>query len=147
MSDQRHHHFLPDNREGRRMNGIPPLPSDVLRRVRKRPGRCYELAFRVVFENPDDMDLLLVHGRARFLDFELPFDHAWVVQGDKVYDPVMDIWMPEVVHDRDWAAVPEAVYSKVQAARLLSMTKRYDPWTAAEHKAAEDRAGTSHSSA
>ena len=116
----------------------PDDPSAVLRRVRKRRRRCYELAFLVVTENADDMGLLLVHGRACFItDIRAALSHAWVVWGDRVYDPRLDIWMPEATHERDHDAVAEAVYSKMQAVRLLTLTKCYGPWYPAEEKAAE----------
>ena len=86
------------------------------------------------------MGLLLVHGRACFItDIRAALSHAWVVWGDRVYDPVLDIWMPEATHERDHDAVAEAVYSKMQAVRLVSLTGHYGPWHPDEEKVAEAR--------
>jgi hypothetical protein len=129
---------LPSDACAAEVVAMMPDPSAVLRRVRKRLGRCYELAFQMVFENADDMGLLLVHGRACFItDIREALPHAWVVWGDRVYDPVLDIWMPEAAHEHDHDAVAEAVYSKMQAVRLLTLTRCYGPWRPDEEKVAE----------
>lgn len=120
-------------------------PGDVLRRVRKRSGRCYELASRVVRDNADDMGLLLVHGRGRH-SVDLPFiGHAWIRWRAVVYDPVADVYMSEVQYMGDHDVQVTDVYTRAEACKLLLATGHHGPWTPTDREAirAEPVAGGS----
>ena len=60
-------------------------------RARKRPGRCYELAFKSLFDMKDPGDWRLVHGEVDCHDpasDSSRMDHAWLETRDEVFDPV-----------------------------------------------------------
>lgn len=63
----------------------------AIARVRKRQGRCYELAGRVMMNEQNAEQLTLIHGRASQLENGPLIDHAWIIRADGgVYDPVLN---------------------------------------------------------
>jgi hypothetical protein len=70
----------------------------ALKRVRKRKGRCYELALKVMLDEPGAKCFTLVHGRVRGPDGRLT-GRAWIlVDGGRVYDPVLDRYFEPAVY-------------------------------------------------
>ena len=56
-----------------------------LRRVRKRQGRCYELASRVVLRERGS-GWTLIHGHLHAKVPSVPYSHAWLERDGEVYD-------------------------------------------------------------
>ncbi len=102
-----------------------------LRRVRRRHGRCYELAFRAVIEAPETQDLKLVHGSAVLNPAAGErINHAWVLlPGSRVYDPVLDQCFTERGFAERHKAVVSRVYTRMEAAQTLLENNHYGPWT------------------
>jgi hypothetical protein len=102
-----------------------------LKRVRKRHGRCYELAFRAVTEAPEAEGLKLVHGSAVLnLVAGERVDHAWVLlPGSHVYDPVFDLYFTERDFAEKHKAVVSRVYTRMEAMKTLLENNHYGPWT------------------
>ena len=98
-----------------------------LRRVRKRLGRCYELAFRIMFEEPGAEKFALVHGHVSTLRGVI--GHAWIEIGDgRVYDPVLDRYVPAEDYIAGLSAVIERRYTKLEAAKIAVHARYYGPW-------------------
>jgi hypothetical protein len=95
-----------------------------LRRVRKRSGRCYELAFRVMHEEPGAERFVLVHGVVRER-----FGHAWIELDDgTVYDPVVDLHLPADEYTTRAHAVAERRYTRAEALENMLKNNKYGPW-------------------
>jgi hypothetical protein len=62
---------------------------ETLKRVRKRQGRCYELAYRAMSYEPEAHKWKLVHGS---ILRSMRVAHAWVLlpEVDQIYDPVFN---------------------------------------------------------
>jgi hypothetical protein len=97
-----------------------------LARVRKRNGRCYELAFRVMLDEPGADGFTLIHGRVG----PAMIGHAWIDLNDgRVYDPVRDSY----VQGEGYAAfmggaVVEQRYTKHEAMQASLDARHYGPW-------------------
>jgi hypothetical protein len=97
-----------------------------LARIRKRQGRCYELAARVMMDEVGADQFTLVHGycHTRF------FGHAWIELGDgRVFDPVLDVTWSADEYAKRLGAEAEHRYSQMEFAKLMSATRVYGPWT------------------
>jgi hypothetical protein len=110
-----------------------------LRRIRKREGRCYELAARAILFDPEAvrLSLVLVHGEINGPPEQTNpghasftrIGHAWIEASDgRTYDPVRDEWMdtPEYV-DRAHA-VAQKRYTRAEAFHQVATTDSYGPW-------------------
>jgi hypothetical protein len=98
-----------------------------LRRVRKRRGRCYELAFRVMHEEPGAERFVLVHGVVG-----KRFGHAWIELDDgtvydPVYDPVSDRCVPADEYTAMFHAVVERRYTRAEAIDKM-LENGFGPW-------------------
>jgi hypothetical protein len=99
-----------------------------LERVRKREGRCYELAWRVMCDEPGADHFTLVHGCAG----PNLIGHAWIDLNDgHVYDPVRN----EYVLAADYAAfmggaVTDHRYTRLEAMTVSAAAGHYGPWHA-----------------
>jgi hypothetical protein len=91
-----------------------------LARVRKRAGRCFELAWRVMAYEPGAERFTLVHGgilQHRTLS-ENMIAHAWIELDDgRVYDPVTNKYMPTGEYAARRRAVVERRYDQREAMR------------------------------
>jgi hypothetical protein len=103
-----------------------------LKRIRKRTGRCYELACKVMLEEPDAERFTLIHGRTGFCEGD-PYPtrhHAWIdMNNGQIYDPVIDRYMTM----DDYVALHGVVeiddrYTKDEAVRMMLDTKHYGRW-------------------
>lgn len=88
-----------------------------LRRVRKRHGRCYELALKIMSREPGAERFALVHG---YIGHRMPIGHAWIETGDgRVYDPVDDRYLPAAEYAASQGAVVERRYTRTEAMRMM----------------------------
>jgi hypothetical protein len=99
----------------------------ALKRIRKRKGRCYELALKVMLDEPGADNFTLVHGRVRAPD-DSSTGHAWIVDGGRVYDPVLDRYFDPAVYADTYRATGAVGYTKDEAARLAMEQGHYGPW-------------------
>ena len=106
-----------------------------LRRVRKRQGRCFELAFKIMFEEPGAERFTLIHGGVCFQHppSENMVAHAWVELGDgRIFDPVLNEYMSRSAYTATRHAVIERQYNRLQAIELMSKTGHTGPWHTTE---------------
>ena len=94
--------------------------SPRLPRIRKRHGRCFELA---ALGQQQDPTWTLVHGRIHGW-----IGHAWLVRADEVYDTVLDKFMSVEQYTAQERAVPERTYSLKEAARMICDSGYWGPW-------------------
>jgi hypothetical protein len=91
-----------------------------LKRIRKRAGRCYELALKVMTEEPGAEKFTLVHGRG-----PLGVPHAWVETGDgRVYDAVADSYTPI----DEYQCSAERRYTQAEARQAMLENRTSGPW-------------------
>ena len=97
-------------------------------RPRKREGRCYELAWRFLFEDDRFADWKLVHGEARGRD-DCPVGHAWLdhAGADVVYDPVLGKFFPRGLYQHKFGAVALRAFTQGEALAALAHG-HYGPW-------------------
>src|SRR5262245_299665 len=106
-----------------------------LRRVRKRQGRCFELAFKIMFEEPGAERFTLIHGGVCFQHpaSENMVAHAWVELGDgRIFDPVLNEYMSRSAYTAKMHAVIERQYNRLQAIKLMAETRHTGPWHTTE---------------
>jgi len=94
-------------------------------KVRRRLGRCFELAGRG--QQMVDPTWTLVHGRIAAVP-GLLVAHAWLEKRGVVYDPVLDRLMPARQYARDQSAVIERRYSFWQAVKASHASGHWGPW-------------------
>lgn len=89
-----------------------------------RLGQCYELAGRYVTDHPDSV---LVHGKLvnRFSKGFPEIEHAWVEEGDEIFDPVMDRRFSKDLYEQLFNVT---VYHKYTFEEVLKMTLRHKHW-------------------
>jgi hypothetical protein len=99
----------------------------TLKRIRKRKGRCYELAMKVMLDEPGAEKFTLVHGRV-MTDREI--GHAWIIVDDgRVYDPVLDRYFDPAKYADIYCATGEVSYTKKEAGqRCIDAGCHYGPW-------------------
>jgi hypothetical protein len=94
-----------------------------LRRIRNRRHRCFELAFKVMMEEPEAERLTLVHGYR----YNKCIDHAWVETDDgRVYDVVEGIYYDSIKTYTGGVAVRR--YSQLEAAQASIKDWTSGPW-------------------
>jgi hypothetical protein len=107
---------------------------ECLKRVRKRAGRCYELAGRVMLYEPGADGFTLVHGHLCpqvKVDPHRAYAHAWIeLPNGTIYDPVLDQYIPVAVYAASWGAVAEARYTQKKAVTLMTGRGDFGPWHA-----------------
>jgi len=113
-----------------------------LARIRKRHGRCYELAVHAMIYESESDQWTLVHGR---LDLSIAlgrtglkgwYDHAWIELDDgRIYDPVHNDYTPATIYIAKWRAVVDHRYSRREMSCLISTTRNSGPWTDDERRA------------
>lgn len=114
----------------RLLDGGPHLRPPRLN-VRRRMGRCFELAGRG--QQAVDPTWSLVHGYiAVFPDKPrrncLMMAHAWLQKGHTVYDPVVDSVFSSKEYTDRFGAKPQRRYSAALAARFIHAFKHWGPW-------------------
>lgn len=96
-----------------------------LPRVRKRIGRCYELAYR---GQAVGTEWALVHGEVAGPPDIGRIGHAWLEFDGWVYCAVLDAAMPRAEFYRKYGATPHVTYGRHAAATLASQFRHYGPW-------------------
>lgn len=95
-----------------------------------RLGQCYVLSGRYIFNHPDE-GLLLVHGTIngrRWTGKDLNNPHAWIEDGEEVFDPVLDKKMPKEMYYELMNAVPDHKYTFKQVCKITAKNKHWGPW-------------------
>jgi hypothetical protein len=102
---------------------------ESLRRVRNRAGRCYELAWKVMIDEPGSDQFQLVHGWLTLPQFPQLYGHAWIVlPGDRIYDPVMNRYFTHEEYAAKFNAAVERSYSRQEAFEALRHYHHFGPW-------------------
>jgi hypothetical protein len=101
---------------------------------RKRQGCCYELAMRVMTDQPGAERFTLVHGSVVTASYgpSIRIDHAWIELPDgRIFEPGTKTYGP-LPH-----AVANHRYSRLEACRIAVATGHYGPWTDSERQQGE----------
>ena len=118
---------------------IPHPPFKTMRRIRKRQGRCYELAGRVMLNEDGSETFTLVHGEVSSGFAWRRIGHAWIELPDgSVYDPVLNEFMTKAGFDSRAKPSKCQRYTCMQAARLIGHAGHSGPWTDSERLAMRD---------
>jgi hypothetical protein len=100
-----------------------------LKRVRKRGGRCYELALKIMLYEPGAELFTLVHGRLDRPWSDGNAHHAWIELNDgRVYCTTWKKYEPADGYARRWGAVADRRYTKAEAVKLMLASGHYGPW-------------------
>jgi hypothetical protein len=94
-------------------------------RLRKRDGRCYELAWNGCMQGEE---WKLIHGEVNGPIGIARMGHAWLEFDGWAYDPVLDKVMRANVYAYIHKAMVHKKYSKVQAANKAIETGHHGPW-------------------
>ncbi len=101
-------------------------------RTRRRQGRCYELALKILQSNVAGA-AFLAHGtvlgdtgHAR----RQRIGHAWLLVGDGaiIYEPVTDQFYTPSDWMRVYAAIEVRRYSRIEAVKAALASNNYGPW-------------------
>ena len=111
-------------------------------RARKPLGRCYELAYKSLFDMKDHGDWLLAHGYVDCYDRASDsrrMGHAWLETRDEVFDPVKNQYFSrDYYYSLGHAANVRryTVKEAVKEAGLLIAASEYPwgPWPADGHR-------------
>jgi len=96
--------------------------------IKRRQGRCYELAYRAMLYEPGAEQFSLFRAAQLPGAGEMIAPHAWVeLDDDRVYDPVRDKYYTADEYAERYLAVAERRYSRVEAMRM-AVHGRYGPW-------------------
>jgi len=99
------------------------------RRYKKRDGRCYEIGYKFVEDNPS---WILVHAvinppTGRFKG--LPYPHCFCENDTYIYDPVLDVVYQKNEYYSVYKITDAIRYDLVTAAKTMVQNKHYGPWT------------------
>ena len=92
-----------------------------------RLGRCYELSGRHVSGH---RSATLIHGKLvnPFAQGHAELEHAWVEDGDEVYDPVMDKTWPKDAYYGLFKATAHKRYSGSEVLQQSLKHQHWGPW-------------------
>ena len=92
-----------------------------------RLGLCYELCGKYVLRNPN---MILVHGRLKnpFKKGFNEIDHAWIEDGEEVYDPVMDKRWDKSVYEGLFSVEIHKKYGFRELCQMLDKEQNWGPW-------------------
>ena len=99
-------------------------PTCRIPRLRKREGRCYELAIRGCLQAPE---WKLVHGECHGHN-GIRIGTAWLEFDNVAYCPVLDVCLPVVVFERRLGAVVHARYTADEVLFLQVRFGHAGPW-------------------
>jgi hypothetical protein len=94
--------------------------------ARTRVGRCFELAYRGLWQD-ESGKWQMVHGYVRG-PWGYQIEHAWLLRGDEVYDPVHDEVFTAAEYSAKYAAEPVRLFSLEEAAAMASKAGHYGSW-------------------
>lgn len=98
------------------------------RRYTRRQGRCYEIAYHVLIDNPM-IDARLVHGRIeQGAGLANNIDHARIEVDGSVWDPVHNQTYDKKIYYIARNATAVKTYTGREAAELLAKENHYGPW-------------------
>lgn len=100
-------------------------PACRIPRLRRRDGRCFELAFRGCLRA---QEWTLVHGECNGPPGVGSIIHAWLEFDGHAYCPTNDLLLPVEEYERVFGAVARYRYSFQEASRKLAEYRRYGPW-------------------
>ena len=94
---------------------------------RSRLGKCYELSGRYVSEHPN---AILVHGKIynRWTKGYPSVDHAWVEEGNEVFDPVWGKRLPLFFYYELFNAEVHKKYSYEEVLKKMLREGNWGPW-------------------
>lgn len=102
------------------------IEKHLARRV-GREGRCYELAFRFLSDNPEGARL--IHALVYSPALHRNIGHALVdVRSELIYEPVLAGFFIKNQLYESYHVEELASYSRVEAATLLLSSRNYGPW-------------------
>ena len=93
-----------------------------------RLGQCYVLSGRYVLNNSN---AILVHGTINGIRFTgKDFDnlHAWVEEGDEVFDPVLDKRFPKDMYYEVMNAKSHKKYDQEKMMVIMLREGHWGPW-------------------
>ena len=95
--------------------------------VTDRSGLCYELSGRYVSNHPD---AILIHGHIQnpFNKGLRELDHAWVIEDDEVFDPVMNDRCPKKVYYSLFDVKEFHRYDHENVLKNMLRHKHWGPW-------------------
>lgn len=105
-----------------------------MKRIRKRNGRCYELAYCGLMQANDKGatgKFVLVHGEVNGPpDLAPRTGHAWLeyIGAPFVYDAVKDKTIPMIDYYRTMKPTNITKYALIEAAQMAVKTSHYGPW-------------------
>jgi hypothetical protein len=105
-----------------------------LKRIRNRHKRCYELAMKVMLDEPGADKLTLVHGYTGLIpdgvDLFPSRGHAWIELHDgRIYDVVDDQYLTMDEYVARWNCIKVVDrYTKVEAATKVTVSGHTGPW-------------------
>jgi len=98
-------------------------PADVLKRIRCRDGRCYELCLKAILGLDWDSGVTLVHGTVA------GNGHAWLtLENGNVYCAIQDQDYSPTAYAQIAHAIVERTYTAREAADALCTTGHCGPW-------------------
>jgi len=109
-------------------NAVALEPHEMLRRTRKRDGRCYALANKIMLE-PGADQFTLVHGIVRG-PRDTRIDHAWVMLPDgRLYDPVENAYFSTAgEYAERYKAVIVRMFTRLDACEAMLVANHHGPW-------------------
>jgi hypothetical protein len=106
---------------------VYPYLSEAKSKSNPRLGKCYLLSGRYVSTHPQSV---LVHGTLTNPSTRgyalLP--HAWVLEGDEVFDPVMDVRWPKIAYYSLYKAKEDRTYTHDEVLAITNRTGTWGPW-------------------
>ncbi len=93
-----------------------------------RLGLCYKLSGKHVMNN---QNVILTHGSINgraWTGKDIDNPHAWVEEGNEVYDPVWDKRFPKEVYYQVMNAKVIKKYEYFEMAKLMLRNEHWGPW-------------------
>ena len=100
---------------------------EIKKSMSSRLGKCYQLAGEYVYGHPN---AILVHGELtnRFAQGLPRLDHAWIEDGNEIFDPVMDMKWPKEVYEGLFKTKVFKKYSHREAIEMIDKHMTWGPW-------------------
>jgi len=96
----------------------------------KTAGLCYKYAAQFALRTPETV---LVHGILHPAIGDragLPYEHAWVIFGDLVFEPILQKFFPRSEYYAAFAAEERVITPHRDVAKTLCDFRHWGPWTA-----------------
>jgi hypothetical protein len=101
----------------------PDINCNLVKRIKLRVGRCYEISGQLVLDNPawGLIHTSIFTGTDRI-------GHAYLLQDGVIYDPVNDLFYNEEKLNKILLPENTRVYTSIQAAKLMSKYGHWGTW-------------------